>query len=583
MKVAGDPLIHSHNIIPNLMVTESGRVVSIHRSQLKMRVKEFGGVYQALFAKKMRAIGIDVELDDRTHMAKLPAIPEWVCQEFSKRSQDAEQAARDLAKKHSLDWDRLTDDQRISFVSAGAAQTRQGKSDGAADFEGWRAQMAGRWEHTSAVAYGPPAPAMSYADRMEGAFRVGISLFEQDLQKRAVVEGQDARVAMIRGLIAYGFDNVKDIDRLTSEMVSRGVRQDGHWTRVIVHKMDGGRVKMTTQLHAEQERELIRLAQSGAADRSRALTPREIEAAIQRTGKVFEGKVGDEQRSSINRLGTGGAASALIGAAGIGKTTMVLAVLVDAWKAKGLDVWGTANAWVQANALREAGVPGWHCRALQPLLDQAHDGFAKLNRNSVVVLDELGQVGTRQLLDLFRLQEKHGFQIVMAGSERQCAAIEAGPVIELLRQAWGDEAIPKILETVRQNTKEERYLAKLFHDGEVEKAIELKRWNQTAELAEGGYRQCVGRVAELYVQRKTASGQRSGIHGHDQCPDQCGRAGDQPRRPARAPGDGRGRAGRADRRQGNRPDGQRLLAQPSRGRQSAAVPAHPRVVHQARW
>jgi ATP-dependent exoDNAse (exonuclease V) alpha subunit len=46
-----------------------------------------------------------------------------------------------------------------------------------------------------------------------------------------------------------------------------------------------------------------------------------------------------------------------------------------------------------------------------------------------VVVDEVGLLGTRQMLDLLRLQQRTGMQIVMVGDRKQCQSIEAGPVI----------------------------------------------------------------------------------------------------------------------------------------------------------
>jgi ATP-dependent exoDNAse (exonuclease V) alpha subunit len=49
------------------------------------------------------------------------------------------------------------------------------------------------------------------------------------------------------------------------------------------------------------------------------------------------------------------------------------------------------------------------------------------DRNSVVVVDEVGLVGTRQMLDLLRLQQRTGAQIAMVGDPKQCQSIEARP------------------------------------------------------------------------------------------------------------------------------------------------------------
>ena len=142
---------------------------------------------------------------------------------------------------------------------------------------------------------------------------------------------------------------------------------------------------------------------------------------------------------------------------------------------------------------------------MQPFLDGVQDGRTRLGRDSVVVLDELGQIGTRQLLQLLRLREEHGFKLVAMGDERQCQAVDAGPVIELLRRALGEARIPEILTTVRQRTEEERRIASLFREGRAGEAVAAKRDAGTAELVPGGYRAAIERVAALYAERRQAA------------------------------------------------------------------------------
>ena len=119
-KVAGDPHLHSHNIVPNLMVTDGGRIVGIDGDKLRDRVHEFGAVYQAILATELRGIGMDACLDEKTLMTRMPAVPDHVCEAFSKRTRDAEGAARKAAADEGRDWDAMTATQQVGFLKAGA-------------------------------------------------------------------------------------------------------------------------------------------------------------------------------------------------------------------------------------------------------------------------------------------------------------------------------------------------------------------------------------------------------------------------------------------------------------------------------
>jgi len=75
------------------------------------------------------------------------------------------------------------------------------------------------------------------------------------------------------------------------------------------------------------------------------------------------------------------------------------------------------------------------------------------------------------------------------GDPKQCQSIEAGPLIDLLRRELGPEAVPEILTSIRQESERERETALMFRDGRAAEALALKRTDQTARLAPGGYRE----------------------------------------------------------------------------------------------
>lgn len=505
----GDPQIHFHNVTPNLLHTDSGRFVSINRELLAGRIHEFGAVGQAFLTAELEAIGIATALDERTQLLTLPVIPEHVCREFSKRTEQAEEAARGIARENGLEWDALDADRKVALLKGRALAGRQGKGDDLGDAIAWRRQIERLgWEHRTAVTKGKPAPQPAEG-RREHALGVGRDVFAPVLAKRAVVEKGDIRLAAARGLIAAGgITDATEVDAVTRAMARRGVRQDGRDTRLLWRDIGQGRVKITTELHRDQELEVIRLARAAAVDRSRALTSAQIGAAVKASGIDFTSPHGRRQLAIIETCAAAGALGVFIGAAGVGKTKGILPPLVQAWQAQGRDVWGTAQAWRQAGALHETGIAPLHCRALQPLLDGMATDRTKLTANSVVVLDELSQVGTRQLLQLLRHQARDGFQLVLTGGERQCQSIEAGPVVELLRKALGAEAIPEILTTIRQHSDREKEIACLFMKGEersAQQAIAMLREDGHAELVPGGYHAAVERVAALYIERTDAN------------------------------------------------------------------------------
>lgn len=523
LKVAGDPQLHTHVAIPNVVLTEDGRVGALDLGRLKGRVHEFGALYQAYLATNLRGVGVDVVLDEATGAARVTAVPERVRDAFSKRTRHGTDAARAYARSAGLDWDALDDSRKIGLAKQGVqGDPRQAKQDDLGDWASWRRQAAELgWKHRSVLdpaRVQDPQPLPERDARLEHAYQVALGLFDKALQRRAVTDGADARVAAARGLVAAGVEGPADIDAVTRAFASRGVRQDGQATGLVWGLATGAQgqeqVRLTTTLQAEREAELIRLAQAAAADRSGALTPEMLNAAVERvvarTGVDFAASEhGRTQRAVMDSLGQGGRLGVAIGVAGAGKSTL-LAPLVEAWHAEGRTVHGAALAWRQTDDLAVAGIPEARRAAVSVFLDRARAGQLALGRDSVVVVDELALLGTRQLLDLLRLQERHGFRLVAVGDPKQCQSVEAGPVVELLRRALGPDAIPEILTTVRQQTERERAASLLFRDGQAAEALALKREDGTARLVAGDYHQAVAGIAELWQERRTANAHDSG-------------------------------------------------------------------------
>ncbi|HEY1413263.1 MAG TPA: MobF family relaxase, partial [Rhodopila sp.] len=508
-KVAGDPALHSHCLVPNLIRTESGRYAAIDTAAFHGRIHEFGAIYQGILERELTKLNVKAEIDPRTNTVRLPAIPEMAVDEFSKRSREGEAAARKRAVREGRDWDAMTPEQQATFKKAGTHATRLDKETNTPDWDAWRqqAQRIG-WTHGTVIEP-QPLPVRSRAERFTDADRFGLEFLSDMLARKAVLGQGEVRLAIARGFIAAGgLESADDIGLMAKHWAQGTVMQDGQETKLIWKEVEPGKIKLTTELHRDQEAEFIALAREAIADRRHALTSAEIAAAVERAGFSYRGRHGNQQRAAIETAGTEGGLSVVLGVAGAGKTTGVLSPLVDAWKARGLEDWGTAQAWRQAKDLRSAGIHTLRIRALDPFLTAAHDGRIRLGNNSVVVLDEVGRIGTVQVLDLLRLRQQHGFKLVLAGDDEQGQSIQAGPVIDLLRRALGEERIPKILTTIRQDAENERALANMFRRGEVADAIRIKRADGTAELVPGGYRDAVARIADLYMERRQATRDR---------------------------------------------------------------------------
>ena len=500
--IAGDPHYHLHNFIPNLVVTDEGRIGSIDSKALTAhKVHEYGAIFQARLADRLRALGVRVGLDATCEAIVALDIPERAVLTFSKRDRQVLGDAKRYAKENAIDWDELSLERKKQLMHEASAAGRLGKRKDEARTV-WREQAAAIGWTAESVLSSEAAPARDAAERHELAYALATESLSAEFQTAALLDTERLRVHAARGLIeagaAGGWD---DVDAVAGLIEERGFVHDGKAASLIFGLHEGkSRFTHTEQLRIEEG--VAAKARAAAKDHSAALTDAAIRAAIEYVeagdaGVRFTG----EQRAAIHALGAGGKLSLLTGVAGSGKT-MLLKPLVEAWKAEGRTLVGMSTAWRQADALKDAGIEEtW---ALQPLLNTIDTGEFKPDAKTVLIVDEISQIGTRPMLALLELQASTGMTIKMLGDREQVQSIEAGDTIALFKRVLPKTALPQVLTAVRQKDDRNRKIASLFRDGKAEDALAMKREDGTARLLEGDYDQVVRQIADLYIERDDA-------------------------------------------------------------------------------
>jgi Ti-type conjugative transfer relaxase TraA len=147
------------------------------------------------------------------------------------------------------------------------------------------------------------------------------------------------------------------------------------------------------------------------------LLPVDLERAIARSG------LSDEQRLAVEHITGHAQIAAVIGFAGAGKSTM-LAAARDAWERQGYRVHGAALAGKAAEGLEESS--GIASRTLASWEYGWQAGKGQLGKGDVLVIDEAGMVGSRQLARFVIEAEAGGAKLVLVGDHEQLQAIGAG-------------------------------------------------------------------------------------------------------------------------------------------------------------
>jgi Ti-type conjugative transfer relaxase TraA len=223
------------------------------------------------------------------------------------------------------------------------------------------------------------------------------------------------------------FDEVTAAMRTSPDMVALG--QDGR-----------GEDRFTSRAMIETEQRLERATHAMAERDRHGVGERFREHAIasaERRGLVLSG----EQRVAFDHVTDGKGLGIVIGYAGTGKSAM-LGVAREAWEGAGYSVRGLALSGIAAENLESGS--GIASRTIASLEHQWAQGRDLLTAHDVLVIDEAGMIGSRQMERVISEAEKRGSKVVLVGDPEQLQAIEAGAAFRSITERHGGIEITAI-------------------------------------------------------------------------------------------------------------------------------------------
>ncbi len=224
------------------------------------------------------------------------------------------------------------------------------------------------------------------------------------------------------------FDQVMSAVRTSPELVALG--KDGR-----------GEDRFTSREMIETEQRLER-AGDRLADRGRHGLPA---TSLQNGGRDAAGSdglmLGDQQRDALAHITGKNDLAIVVGYAGTGKSTM-LGVARDEWERAGYQVRGAALSGIAAEGLE--GGSGIQSRTIASMEYQWGQGRELLGPRDVLVIDEAGMIGTRQMERVLSEAERAGAKVVLVGDAEQLQAIEAGAAFRALAERHGAAEINEV-------------------------------------------------------------------------------------------------------------------------------------------
>ncbi|MFA6118232.1 MAG: Ti-type conjugative transfer relaxase TraA [Sphingomonas sp.] len=225
-----------------------------------------------------------------------------------------------------------------------------------------------------------------------------------------------------------------------------------------------GEDRLTSREMIEAEQRLQRAA-SLMAERDRHGLPttamdRAIDAAGS-NGLILEG----DQKAALSHIARPSDLAIVVGYAGTGKSAM-LGVAREAWEGAGFTVHGAALSGIAAEGLENGS--GIGSRTIASMEHGWAQGRDLLTARDVLVIDEAGMVGTRQMERVLSHAADAGAKVVLVGDPQQLQSIEAGAAFRSIHERHGGV---EITEVRRQRTDWQRDATRHLATGRTGDAI----------------------------------------------------------------------------------------------------------------
>ncbi|HEY0235994.1 MAG TPA: Ti-type conjugative transfer relaxase TraA, partial [Afipia sp.] len=201
-----------------------------------------------------------------------------------------------------------------------------------------------------------------------------------------------------------------------------------------------GEDRFTTRDMIEAEQRLHRAAVLMAERERHEVNDADREAALARAeqrGLVLSG----EQADALAHVTDGRDLGIVVGYAGTGKSAM-LGVAREAWETAGFEVRGVALSGIAAENLESGS--GIASRTIASMEHGWNNGRDMLTSRDVLVIDEAGMVGTRQLERVLSHAAEAGAKVVLVGDPQQLQSIEAGAAFRSIHERHGGAEIGEV-------------------------------------------------------------------------------------------------------------------------------------------
>jgi len=233
---------------------------------------------------------------------------------------------------------------------------------------------------------------------------------------------------------------------------------------IILGPDSDGRERLTSRDMLTTEQDMASRAERMASRAAHPVTRTSVQNVSQ--GARRDGlHLSAEQTAALAHVAGDRDLALVIGYAGSGKSTM-LGLAREIWNRDGYRVRGVTLSGVAAENLEQGtAIPSQTIASLQQRWLQNRD---RLTHRDVLVIDEAGLIGSRQMHSLLVEAERAGAKLVMVGDPEQLQAIEAGAAFRALADRHGAIEITAVQ---RQREDWQREATKALATGQTREAL----------------------------------------------------------------------------------------------------------------
>jgi Ti-type conjugative transfer relaxase TraA len=426
---AQDPQLHIHAVMVNLGINESGETRSLQTQHLFEAKMLLGALYRAQLAYQLRAeLGVEIE-QGKKGAFEIKGEFKGLIEDWSTRREEIEKAMK---------VENATGAKRAAHFTL---KTREKKENINREelFAQWQKEGQARGvDYTTAI----ERKAFRLREGKRRLEKAMPQIVEELTKDRAYFTEATLlrKVAEVSPLYDASLDDAR---KVTSNYLEREA----------VHLCTDKTQKVYTTHEIDQlEKKMLATVEAG---RSKIFPTQKSKGDY-----TIPKKLSDEQRQALIHIcEEAGAIKCVSGMAGTGKTTL-LSAANGIWKAKGYEVKGASLAAVAAQGLQDGS--GIQSQTVARLLfdierAQKEGKPLPLSKETVLVVDEAGMIGTRQMAKLIESCDKAGAKLVLIGDEKQLQPIEHGAPFKAIGNVLGRSELKGIFRQKEEWAREAVY------------------------------------------------------------------------------------------------------------------------------